>query len=87
MKVYGWQGRRAECPTNHRQTREIVAAKSQAAAARAAGYDYQRQLFNFCETGNRQEIEAAMSKPGTVLWRPLDDRTGPFTEAAELPEP
>lgn len=86
MKVYGWQGHRLECQTHHRQTREIVAAKSKAAAARAAGYDRPAQMFNLCETGNRQEIETAMSKPGVVMWRPLDDRVGAFVEAAELPE-
>lgn len=75
LRVFGWQGTRFECPpapNGSRQTREIVAAKSAAAAARAAGRDRPAQLFNFCETGNAAEIRAARGRPGVVLWRPID---------------
>ena len=72
LKVYTWQGFRNELPGHHKTTTEVVAAASQTAAARAAGFDRPRQLFNFCETGNDEDIEQAMSAPGTVFWRPID---------------
>lgn len=71
-KVYTWQGFRNEISHHHRTTTEIVAATSGAAAARAAGFDRPRQLFNFCETGNDEDIKQAMIAPGTVFWRPID---------------
>lgn len=79
LHVYGWQGWRTECPAapnGGRQTREVCAAHSKAEAARVAGKKWAHQLFNFGETGNEQDIAAAMAQPGVVLWRPLDDRTG-----------
>lgn len=80
MKVYGWMGYRRECPPTRnggRQTREIVAAKSGAAAARAAGVKRPAQLFNFCETGNKREIYIATAHPGVVFWAPLDESLRP----------
>lgn len=68
MKVYGWQGSRPHVG----QTREIVAARSKAAAARAAGYDDPRQMFNLTDTGNIQEINVAHRNPGTVFWTPIN---------------
>lgn len=56
LKVYRWQSFRRECPTNHRQTTEVVAAGSKAEVARLAGFTYPSQLFNLCETGNQLEI-------------------------------
>jgi hypothetical protein len=84
LKVYGWTGYRLECPPapngNH-QTREVVAAASMAAAARAAGERSPRQM-DMCESGNDEDIAQAMSKPGVVFWRPLNKRDGsPWTEA------
>ena len=79
LKVYGWQGHRQECPpapNGNKQTREIVAAPSIAAAARAAGYSRPRQMFNLCETGNDDDVKRAMSEPGVVFWHPLDQRLG-----------
>jgi hypothetical protein len=72
LKVYTWQGFRNELPGHHRTTIEVVAAANGSAAARAAGFDRTRQLFNFCETGNDEDIKQAMSAPGTVFWRPID---------------
>jgi hypothetical protein len=77
LKIYGWQSFRSEAGKiargGHTQTKEIVAAKSKAAAARAAGYDNPRQMFNLHETGNDADIAMAMSHPGDVIWTPLDD--------------
>ena len=33
------------------------------------------------ETGNPTEITQAMSEPGVVFWRPLDDRSGRWRRA------
>lgn len=78
LKVYAWQGWRNECPPaangNH-QTREICAAPSAAAAARAAGVKSPARLgSNFGLTGNVHEIETAMKEPGVVFWSPLDKK-------------
>jgi len=72
LRVYGWIGFRSECQTNSRQTREIVAASSRAAAARIAGARSPRQLFNLSETGNADELATALAEPGAVFWQPLD---------------
>ena len=76
LKVYGWTSFRHECrpaPNGSHQTREIVAAHSQAETARLSGHRRPSQMWYLCETGNANEIETAMSKPGTVFWHPLDD--------------
>lgn len=89
MKVYGWQGWRNECrpaKNGDHATRKICAAKSMAAVARAAGVERSTQLFNLTETGDTQEVEAALARPGVVLWRPLDDRDGPYVPATEVPD-
>ena len=67
MKTYGWYGHRESG-----QSREIVAAKSGAAAARLAGVKRPSALFNFSETWNLAETLLAMTEPGTVFWRPID---------------
>jgi hypothetical protein len=82
LKVYGWSGYRLEAAGPHRQTREIVAAPTMVAAARAAGCVRARQLWNLCETGNKREIETAMAEPGVVFWRALDDWNGPYIRAS-----
>ena len=74
MKVFVWQGYRQEAP-GHKQTREIVAVKSKNAVARIAG----GKPFNLGETRNREEIELALSLPGTIFWRPLDE-SGPWNQ-------
>lgn len=66
MKVYGWSGYRQG------QVRLIVAAPSAAAAARAAGYQRPRQMFNLGETRNEAEVSTATSKPGAVFARPIN---------------
>lgn len=81
LKVFGWQGFRSDSNLPRGMTREIVAAPTQIAAARIAGVKRPGQLFNFCETGNRDEIAAAMAQPGVVMYRGLDDRKTPFKAA------
>jgi hypothetical protein len=72
IKVYGWIGYRSENPHPHnKQTREICAANSKAEVYRIVGSN---NLPNICETGNKSEIQIAMSKPGVVFWSPLDYR-------------
>lgn len=71
LKVYTWQDFRRECPTHHRQTREIVAATSKAAAAALVG-ETPRRLFNLHETAHKASVAKAMSEPGVVFWQPLD---------------
>lgn len=78
LKVYGWQDRRLEAEGWHKQTREIVAARSQAEAARLAGYTRPGQMFNLGETRNEQEIATATAQPGVVFWRGLDAYTEPW---------
>lgn len=82
MKVYGWQGYRTEAGPRM-QTRDIVAANSMAAAARAAGFKYPSQMFNLGETGNKHEIKTAMSAPGVVFWCPLDGYPQKFKRAGK----
>lgn len=75
MRVYGWTDMRQECPqapNGNKQTREIVCAKSKAAAARAAGL--KRPPESMCETGNVIEVRVASLEPGVVFWAPLTAR-------------
>lgn len=75
MKVYAYTSWHRECPpapNGSQQTRDIVAARSFAAAARAFGKS-PSSLRPWCsETGNAEELSVALSKPGAVFWRPLD---------------
>jgi hypothetical protein len=73
LKVYRWQSFRIECPTNHRQTKEVVAARSKTEAARLAGFDRPSQMFNLAEACSDLEIKVAMQSPGTVYWTPIDN--------------
>lgn len=87
LKVYGWQSARTAAGLHpdgqewNNTTREIMAAASEAAVARAApNVTRPRQLFNLTETGNTREIEVAMSKPGTIFWQPLNSRSPNWIE-------
>jgi hypothetical protein len=85
LKVYGWLGMRSEAVTernHHGQTREIVAAHSLAEVARITGLSRYTLSSYGGETGNKQEIELAMSKPGTMFWKPVNGQ-GEFMEAAK----
>jgi hypothetical protein len=80
--VYRWRGFRNECPPSpngSKQTREIVAVTSVAAAHRAFNASGVRCSISDVreygsETGNAEELEVALAEPGVVFWRPLDHR-------------
>jgi len=81
LKVYGWISQRIEARDHpegkhwSNQTREIMAATSKAAVARAVPFVTRpRELFNLAETGNQTEIDTALSKIGTIFWKPVDAR-------------
>lgn len=78
LKVYGWTGarRRPDTPYNQSQSREIVAARSGAEARRITGITRTYWEQSAAETGNADELETALAKPGVVFWRPLNDRDG-----------
>lgn len=83
LKVFGWRGWRTEAKAarnGSNQTREIVAARSKAAAARAAGMT--PRDMEPVQTANMEEMLVALAKPGTVFWRQLDD-VGSFQPAAD----
>jgi hypothetical protein len=78
LKVYGWESFRNPTPTTRLQTREIVAAKSMAEAARIVGVKSPRTL-DLVETGNDLEIATAMAEPGVIFWQNINARPGdPF---------
>jgi hypothetical protein len=79
LKVFGWTGFRAAAG-DQPQTREIVAAKTQAEVLEITGMTRYNFKQSGGETGNPEEVRVANSKPGTVFWRPLDSR-GEWTEA------
>ncbi len=73
MKVFGWIGFRT-VPGLERmnpQTRELMAAPSKAAVARALGGARQSDFMNLGETHNAMEINVAMQSVGEVFWIPL----------------
>lgn len=81
LKVYGWVGFRTRKEGHAGQTREIVAAKSMAEAARVAGIKPHYLRTYGCETGNPEELRVALADPGVVYWRPLDDYKGDYRRA------
>lgn len=59
----------------HRQITALVATTSQKKAAELLGVGVST-LRNFGgETRNTQDCEIALTEPGTVFWRGLDDRS------------
>jgi hypothetical protein len=81
LKVYGWIGHRREYNHNgHHQTRECMAAHSKAEVMRVLNVRAS-DLFDFSETGNREECAVAMAKPLVNFWRGLDDYRGTYIES------
>lgn len=83
LKVYGWidiphLDKDHPITKDHRfrahrcQLRAVIAAHSQAEAAKLTGHDRPSQMFNLCETGNVQEIAVAMAQPGVQFIAPMD---------------
>lgn len=66
------------------QVEAVVAARSKKQAAIL--YSMTISSFNqWCsETGNAQKIEAAISQPGVVFARPLDDRKADYVPRPDL---
>lgn len=64
LKVYGG--------TFDGKHREVVAVTSGKKAATMFGISYNLFQQYGCETGNKKEIEAAMSQPGTVFIRKVN---------------
>jgi hypothetical protein len=84
LKVYGWNGYRAECPSANNgshQTREIVAAHSVAEVLRIAGISRREFEWNGDETGNTTETTLALTYPGTIFWKPLNGGSHEFRNA------
>ena len=81
LKVYGWTGFREQCPTPHRQTREVMLAASKAEVTRVTGMStYAAREIG--ETRNDSEVTAATTAGrGVVLWRPLYSSDGEWTRA------
>ena len=65
------------------QVRAVVAATSQKEAAAAFGVSLYEFRNYACETGNREEIAAAMSKRGCVFSKPLDGHGVPYMEGRQ----
>jgi hypothetical protein len=58
----------------------IVAAKSQAEAARAFDVSVHEFRSYGSATSNVREVAVANTRPGIVFERPLDDRNAEYTE-------
>lgn len=87
LRVFGWLGWRTECPqapNGSRQTREIMAARSVSEILRTRGISRAEFQHNGDETGNQAEITLALSEPGRIFWRPLDDYRGANWAKGEL---
>lgn len=73
LKVYGMRGSRGGS-----QARVIVAAQSWREAAKLAGISVHEATTYGSTTMNEREVEAAMARPRTVLWRNIDDHNAEF---------
>lgn len=78
LKVYGWTGTKATPGSRQRQSRNIIAAHSVAELLRLTGIPRSQYSWSGGETGNAEELAAALAQPGVMLWRPLDDRDAPW---------
>lgn len=86
LKVFGYTGHRKDALmalNSSGQTREVVATTTKAEAFRLSGLSRTEFDRKACETGNPEEVEVAMSAPGTVFWEPHNypARTGEWVAA------
>lgn len=65
------------------QVNVAVAAQSLSAAAKALRCTLYEMSIYGGQTWNAATVEAAMSSPGRVFWRPLDDRAAAWSESPE----
>jgi hypothetical protein len=63
-----------------------MAARSKAEVARAFGVNTPSQLFNLSDTGNAEEITQAMTAPGVIFYRPLDQIPSQRVWSRHLPK-
>ena len=63
-----------------RQTDFVAAVKSMAEFSRISGLTMGYLRNYSAETGSAEQIEAAMSKPGTIFWRTLNRREDSYLE-------
>jgi hypothetical protein len=73
LKIFGYTGYRREARMErnvHGQTREVIAATTQAEAFRMSGLTRSQFDQRVSECGNDEETALAMSAPGTVFWQP-----------------
>jgi hypothetical protein len=71
MKVYGWRGFKTGMPMG--QARFIVAAGSVSEVLRITGMTRYQFNQDGSETGNAGETAQAMTAPGVVFYRGLND--------------
>lgn len=84
LKVYRWTNWRSDLPpaaNGNRQSHEVMAAPSVAAVMRATGLSRHILAHSLGETGNDEDIATALSKPGTVFYRGINDRDGEWRQA------
>ena len=77
LHVYQWQGHRYECREDRGCTREIVATTSRSAARVLSYADHSNmrpKLEEIQPAVHKDDIAQAMSEPGVVFWRPIDQR-------------
>ncbi len=67
------------------QLTAVVAAKTQKEAMVLFGISAHEANGYMGETGNPEQIETAMSKPGQVFARPIDEHKGPYFEITRQP--
>lgn len=85
LKVYRWLDSNKTDAKSPRgawvnQTSCIVAAHSKAEVGRITN-EKPSGLFNLSETGNAQDIATALSKPGVVFWKFVNEhRDDPYRE-------
>jgi hypothetical protein len=80
LKVYSWTGTNTSTGSSSRQSRNIIAAHSIAEALQLSNTKQSVYKWSGGVTGNKEEVDAAMSRPYIPLWRPLDDREAEWRE-------
>ena len=70
--VYEWLSYRQDGPGRRTQMLNIVAAFSEAEAARCAGVDSPAELTSFRRSSDVLQNETARAKPGAIFHGPLD---------------
>lgn len=80
LKVWGWVGINPNPTNGHRQVREVVATTTKRQAIEASGLSAYTFNQYAGETGNTTERVTALSDPGAVFYRPLNDYDAEWTK-------